>query len=118
MVKVPLRNTCMYRPTEIVYRVINDDLKKMDSMDLRQIGWVRSQWKRFRSTLCVCTGIAWVICCAGIVLVDRENLPILLGLAFMLAVVTGLSIYLLWTIRRQLQALDKQAIKRRADGGV
>lgn len=34
----------------------------------------------------------------------------------MLIAVTGLSAHLLWTIRRELQSLDKQVVELRAEG--
>lgn len=88
----------------------------MTSIDLRQLSWVINQWKRFRRVLCVCTGLAWCICCTGIALSEPEDLLIILSLAFMLIAVTGLSAHLLWTIRRELQSLDKQVVELRAEG--
>lgn len=84
------------------------------SIDLRQIAWMRSQWKRFRHILCICTGIAWLVCCAGIVLLGRDDLPILLAMIFMLLIVTGLFAYLLLMTRRELKSLDAQAVELRA----
>ncbi len=75
---------------------------------------MRSQWKRFRHILCMCTGIAWLVCCAGIVLLGHEDLPILLSMIFMLLIVTGLFLYLFWMTRRELKSLDRQAIELRA----
>lgn len=88
----------------------------MTSVDLRQLSWIRTQWKRFRRVLCICTALAWCICCTGLALSGLENLPIAIGLAFMLLVITVFSSHLLYTIRRELKSLDKQAVKLRAEG--
>lgn len=98
----------------VVLSALNSVLSENMSIDPRQIVWMRSQWKRFRLILCICTGIAWLVCCAGIILLGREDLPILLSMIFMLLVVTGLFIYLLWMTRRELKSLDRQAIELRA----
>ena len=34
--------------------------------DLRQITWMRSQWKRFRNLIWGATGAIWLICSSGI----------------------------------------------------
>ncbi|MFT5091040.1 MAG: hypothetical protein ACI906_000474 [Candidatus Latescibacterota bacterium] len=82
--------------------------------DLRQIYWMRSQWKRFRHILWGSTGAAWLVCCAGIILLGHEQFLLMLALVFMFLVVTGLFIYLLIVIRRELKALEREAIEVRA----
>jgi len=82
--------------------------------DLRQIYWMRSQWKRFRQILFGSTGAAWLVCCAGIIWLGQEQFLLLLSLVFMLFVVTGLFIYLLIVIRRELKALERDALELRA----
>jgi hypothetical protein len=75
---------------------------------------MRLQWKRFRRLLWGCTGAAWLLCCAGLVLVEEEFLLVRLGLLVMLVVVTLLSLYLFLVARREVKALDRQAIEIRA----
>ena len=82
--------------------------------DLRQIYWMRSQWKRFRHILWGSTGAAWLVCCAGIILLGHEQFLLMLALVFMFLVVTGLFIYLLIVIRREFKALEHEAIEVRA----
>ena len=73
--------------------------------DLRQIHWMRTQWKRFRRILWGCTVAAWMLCCAGIILVGAEQLLILVALVFLFFVVTGVFIYLLFISRRETKKL-------------
>ena len=42
---------------------------------------------------------------------DSEDLPVILSLAFMPIVIIGLSARLLWTMRRELQSPNEQAIR-------
>ncbi len=84
------------------------------STDLRQIYWMRSQWKRFRRILWGCTGAAWLVCCAGIILLGEEQFLLLLALVFMFMVVSGLLVYLLIVVRRELKMLERDAIELRA----
>ncbi len=82
--------------------------------DLQQIAWMRVQWKRFRRILWGCSGAAWLVCCAGIIVLGRERVWLLLALVLMLVVVTGILIYLLFVVRRELKNLEHQAIELRA----
>lgn len=82
--------------------------------DLRQIYWMRSQWKRFRRILWGSSGAAWLVCCAGIIFLGEEQFLLLLALVFMLFVVTGLLIYLLVVVHRELKVLEREAIQLRA----
>jgi hypothetical protein len=75
------------------------------SVDLRQMTWMR-----FRRSLWGCSGAAWSLCCAGIIFVEQEQLPILIALAFMFLVVTGVFIYLFYISRRESKKLERQAI--------
>ena len=80
------------------------------SVDLRQITWMRAQWKRFRRILWGCSGAAWLFCCAGILFVGQKQLPILIALAFMFLIVTGVFIYFFYVSRRESKNLERQAI--------
>jgi cytochrome b subunit of formate dehydrogenase len=80
------------------------------SADLRQITWMRAQWKRFRRILWGCSGAAWLFCCAGILFVGQKQLPILIALAFMFLIVTGVFIYFFYVSRRESKNLERQAI--------
>ena len=69
----------------------------------------------FYRVLCTCTTLAWFICCTDIPLSGSEDLPIILSLALVLIVVIGLSARLLWTMRRELQSPNEQAIRLRSE---
>ena len=84
------------------------------SSDLRQITWMRGQWKRFRRILWGCSGAAWLLCCAGIIIVGQEQFLIMVALAFMFLVVTGVFIYLFFVSRRESKDLERKAIAIRA----
>lgn len=79
------------------------------NIDLRQITWMRAQWKRFRRILWGCSGAAWLVCCAGIILVGQEQFLVMLALVFMFVVVTGVFIYLFFVSRRESKNLERQA---------
>ncbi len=76
---------------------------------------MRAQWQRFRRVLWGCSGAAWLVCCAGIVFMGEEQFLLLLALVFMLVVVSGLFLYLLIVVRRELKALEREAIELRAN---
>ena len=78
--------------------------------DLRQIAWMRVQWKRFRRILWGCSGAAWLLCCASIILVGPEQFMILVSLVFMFLVVTGVFIYLFFVSRQERKTLEQKAI--------
>ena len=80
------------------------------SVNLRQIPWMRAQWKRFRRILWGCSGAAWLFCCAGIIFVGQKQLPVLIALAFMVLIVTGVFIYLFYVSRRDSKNIERQAI--------
>ena len=72
----------------------------MDS-ELRHITWMCGQWKRFRRTLLGCSGAAWLLCCAGIILIGHDRFPVLVALVFLFFVVTAVFIYLMFVARRE-----------------
>ena len=80
------------------------------SVDLRQITWMRAQWKRFRHILWGCGGAAWLLCCAGIIFVGQKQLPVLIALALVFLIVTGVFIFLFYVSRRESKNLERQAI--------
>ena len=87
----------------------------MDS-ELRNITWMCGQWKRFRRTLLGCSGAAWLLCCAGIILIGHDRFPVLKALVFLFFVVTSVFfIYLMFMARREGKNLERKAIAIRAE---
>ena len=86
----------------------------MDSK-LRQIIWMCGQWKRFRRTLLGCSGAAWLLCCAGIILVGEDRFQVLIALVFLFFVVTAVFIYLMFLARREGKNLERKALAIRAE---
>ena len=84
-------------------------------LDLRQIAWMRLQWKRFRNLLWGGTGAVWLLCCSGILLVDEGQFLVRMALLIMLAVSTVLGVWFLWTARREIKTLERMAIEVRAE---
>ena len=84
-------------------------------LDLRQISWMRLQWKRFRNLLWGGTGAVWLLCCSGILLVDEKLFVVRIALLIMLAVSTGLGAWLFWAARREIKLLERKAIEARAE---
>ena len=82
-------------------------------VDLRQIAWMRLQWKRFRHLLWGATGAVWLVCCSGIILAEEDQLLVRAALLLMLVASTVCSIRLLFTIRRETKALERRAIELR-----
>lgn len=82
-------------------------------VDLRQLAWMRLQWKRFRRLLWGATGAVWLVCCSGILLAGEDQLLVRAALLLMLVASTACSIRLLLTIRRETKALDRRAIEIR-----
>ena len=80
------------------------------SVDLRQITWMRAQWKRFSRNFWGCSGAAWLLCCAGIIFVGQKQLPVLIALALVFLIVTGVFIFLFYVSRRESKNLERQAI--------
>lgn len=86
----------------------------MDS-ELRHITWMCGQWKRFRRTLLGCSGVAWLLCCAGIILIGHDRFPVLIALVFLFFVVTSVFIYLMFVARREGKNLECKTIAIRAE---
>ena len=86
----------------------------MDSK-LRQIIWMCGQWKRFRRTLLGCSGAAWLLCCAGIILVGEDRFPVLTALVFLFFGVPAAFIYLMFVARREGKNLERKALAIRAE---
>ena len=86
----------------------------MDS-ELRHITWMCGQWKRFRRTLLGCSGAAWLLCCAGIILIGHDRFPVLIALVFLFFVVTAFFIYLMFVARREGKNLERKAIAIHAE---
>ena len=73
------------------------------------------QWKRFRRTLLGCNGAAWLLCCAGIILIGHDRFPVLVALVFLFFVVTAVFIYLMFVARREGKKLERKAIAIRGE---
>jgi len=86
----------------------------MDS-ELRHITWMCGQWKRFRRTLLGCSGVAWLLCCAGIILIGHDRFPVLIALVFLFFVVTSVFINLMFVARREGKNLECKTIAIRAE---
>jgi len=83
-------------------------------VDLRQIAWMRLQWKHFRRLLWGATGAVWLVCGSGILLTGEDQLLVRAALLLMFAASTACSIRLLLTVRRETKALERRAIEIRA----
>lgn len=87
------------------------------TVELHQLNWLRAQWRRFRSLLLVAVSAVWLLCSGGIIWILRagkNEFMVPMALLAMLLVSTGLAGRLLWVIRRELRALDQQALEARA----
>ena len=78
-------------------------------VNLRQIAWIRREWKRFLTTLFVATFGVWVFCCLGIVVVGAEYPMVRLALFFMLLASTGAWAYFSVSSWRELRQLKRLA---------
>jgi len=81
--------------------------------ELREILWMRVQWKRFRRVLRVTTVLVWLMCSGGIIFIGAEEenqwFYARMALVLMLIVSTGVSVWLLLLARRELKGLDQMA---------
>jgi hypothetical protein len=85
----------------------------MSETDLRQIAWMRQQWRRFRQLLWGATGAVWLLCCTGIILANEEQLLVRLALLLMLLLSSIYAIRLWLDARREIKGLERQAIELR-----
>lgn len=85
-------------------------------LELHQLSWLRSQWRRFRSLLLLAVSAVWLLCSAGILLTGEGEFLVTMALLAMLLVSTVVAGWLLWVIRRELRALDQQALEARVAG--
>lgn len=85
----------------------------MSESDLRQIAWMRQQWRRFRQLLWGATGAVWLLCCSGILLASEEQLLIRLALLLMLLLSSIYAIRLWLGARGEIKELERQAIELR-----
>ena len=86
----------------------------MAAFDLRQIAWMRLQWKRFRRLLLGATGAVWVLCSSGILLAGEEEFLVRIALLAMLVTATGLSLRYFWSAHREIKELERKTIEIRA----
>lgn len=82
-------------------------------VDLRDVAWMRVQWKVFRRILFGATGFVWLLCSSGIILLkDDEQFQWFyarMSLLLMLVVSTGVSLWLFAVAWRELRHLKKMA---------
>ena len=62
-----------------------------------------------------CSGAAWLLCCAGIILIGHDRFPVLVALVFLFFVVTAVFINLMFVARREGKNLERKAIAIRAE---
>lgn len=88
-------------------------------MDLRDLAWMRAQWKRFRRVLSGATGVVWLMCCTGIILMGGEEETqwfwARMALLFMLASSTAVSVWLFFTAWREMRRLHDLAASIRIE---
>lgn len=88
-------------------------------MNLRDIAWMRVQWKRFRRVLGGATGVVWLLCCTGIILMGGEEeiqwFWARMALLFMLASSTAVSLWLFFTAWREMRRLKDLAAEIRIE---
>jgi len=86
-------------------------------LDIRQIGWIRQQWKRFRRLLWGALGGVWLFCCVGILYLTefQEGIALPLAMVIMLVISTVVGAYLHVVVYRRLKELDRMIIERRAE---
>ena len=60
-------------------------------------------------------GAAWLLCCAGIILIGHDRFPVLVALVFLFFVVTAVFIYLMFVARREDKNLERKAIAIRTE---
>jgi len=82
-------------------------------MELRDIAWMRVQWKRFQRVLGGATGVVWLMCCSGIILMGNQEevqwFWARMSLLFMLASSTAVSLWLFYTAWREMRRLKALA---------
>jgi len=82
-------------------------------VDLRDVAWMRVQWKVFRRILLAATGVVWLLCSSGIILLkDDEQFQWFyarMALLLMLVVSTGVSLWLFVVAWRELRHLRRVA---------
>jgi hypothetical protein len=81
-------------------------------VDLRQINWMRQQWRSFRRLLFGAIGVIWLFCSVGIIW-PHEQFWVRMSLLFMLLVSTLYALRLLWVTFRSLRDLDRRAAEIR-----
>ena len=78
-------------------------------VDLRDVAWMRVQWRIFRRILLGATGVVWLLCSSGIVLLrDDEQYQwfyVRMALLVMLAASTVVSLWLFVVAWRELRHL-------------
>ena len=84
-------------------------------VDLRQINWMKQQWRLFRRLLCGAVGVVWLFCSAGILLAPPEYFWVRMSMLFMLVLSTLYAVRLTWVTFRNLRALDRRAAEIRAE---
>ena len=88
-------------------------------IDLRDIAWMRVQWKRFRRMLGGATGMIWLLCSSGVIFIGGEEehqwFYARMALLCMLIASTVVSIWLFVAARRELKELDRVAVEMQAE---
>ena len=82
--------------------------------DLRQIAWMRRQWRRFLLLLWGATALLWPLCLSGALFLGPEAVPVRLALLAMLALTTGACVRFSREACRRLAELEHQAAAARA----
>ena len=81
--------------------------------DLKDILWMRLQWKRFRRMLGGALGLVWLLCCSGIVFIgaedDNEWFAARMALLAMLVASSGVTVWLFIVAQRELRSLRVMA---------
>lgn len=88
-------------------------------MELRDVAWMLVQWKRFRRVLGGATGVVWLMCCTGILLLgggeEIQWFWARMSLLLMLVSATGVSIWLFITAWREMRRLRDLAAEIRIE---
>lgn len=88
-------------------------------IELRDITWMIVQWKRFRRVLGGATGVVWLMCCSGIILLGGDEelqwFHARMALLLMLVVSTAVSLWLFVAAWREMRRLDALAAEVRIE---
>ncbi len=81
-------------------------------LELRDVAWMRLQWKRFKRLLGGATGMVWLLCSSGVLILPEEEDGVTwfwarISLLVCLFLSTIVSLWLYIAARREIKRLER-----------